>query len=250
MKIRKNLYILHRWLALIISLQLLAWSVGGFMFSILDIDNVRGDWDRNTDPPAAIPFELAQVGPGQAAELAEAAGVATDEVAQLVLRVGHDEQLVYDLLGRDGLPLATVDAQSGQVTRQINDETAAAAALHDFVPEASVVSVQLLEGEPPSEYRGRPMPVYQVVLDHPKHPHIYVSPVNGEVITRRNAVWRTFDFFWMLHTMDYQTRDNFNHWLLTVASVLAIATSVTGLAIWVGRIPRRRKKPTEAGETG
>ena len=26
----------------------------------------------------------------------------------------------------------------------------------------------------------------------------------------------------MLHTMDYQGRDNFNHWLLTAFSILAV----------------------------
>ena len=47
MKWRKNLYFVHRWIALLVSLQLLAWSVGGFTFSILDIDNVHGDWERS-----------------------------------------------------------------------------------------------------------------------------------------------------------------------------------------------------------
>lgn len=249
MKLRKNLYWLHRWLALIVCLQLLAWSVGGFMFSVLDIDNVRGDRDRNAGPATAIPFGRAQVTPGQAAAAAEAAGVVQGDVSQVILRVRHDQRLVYDLVDADKLPLAMVDATSGQVTRQISEEAAAAAALHDFVPGAGVRSVRLLKGDPPTEYRGRPMPVYQVILDHPKQPHIYVSPVSGEVLARRNAVWRTFDFFWMLHTMDYQTRDDFNHWLLTAMAVLAIATSVSGLAIWIGRIPRRRRKPSTAQAT-
>jgi len=52
MKPRRTTYLFHRWLGLIVSLQLLAWSVGGFMFSELDLDNVRGERDI-----ASTPFE-------------------------------------------------------------------------------------------------------------------------------------------------------------------------------------------------
>ena len=88
------------------------------------------------------------------------------------------------------------------------------------------------------------MPVYQVILDHPKHPHLYVSPVTGAVLKRRNRPWRIFDFLWMLHIMDYRGRENFNHWLLTAMSVLAILTAASGLALWAWRVPRRRKRRT------
>lgn len=82
------------------------------------------------------------------------------------------------------------------------------------------------------------MPVYRVVLDHPKQPHIYVCPITGEILKRRNKLWRIFDFFWMLHIMDYGERENFNHWLLTAMSVLAITTSTSGLILWWWRLPR------------
>ena len=48
--------------------------------------------------------------------------------------------------------------------------------------------------------------------------------------------------------MNYGQRDDFNHWLLTGASVFAILTSTTGLAIWWGRRRwplRRRSQPTD-----
>jgi uncharacterized iron-regulated membrane protein len=112
-------------------------------------------------------------------------------------------------------------------------------ALADFAPEAAVLSVTLLEGEPPIEYRGGAMTVYQVILDHPKKPHIYVSPVTGDVLKRRNRLWRVFDFFWMLHIMDYRNRDDINDWLLTTMSLLAILTSASGLVLWWWRVPRR-----------
>jgi len=36
-------YLAHDWIGLSVSLQLLAWNLGGFIFSVLDIDEVHGD---------------------------------------------------------------------------------------------------------------------------------------------------------------------------------------------------------------
>ena len=243
MRWKKKLYFTHRWLALIVGLQLLAWSVGGFMFSILDIDNVRGDLDRNKRPPPPIIIEDVKLSPAEAIAAAVAAVAEGDFAPGDVTRISLGRRLGglgYDLLDADGLPLASVDATSGAVTIRITEEQAARAAVSDFMPEAGVRSVAFLEGEPPGEFRGNPMPVYQVVLDHPKNPHIYVSPVTGEVLKHRNRRWRIFDFFWMLHIMDYSGRTDFGHWLLTGMSVLAILTSASGLILWTFRIPRRR----------
>ena len=84
----------------------------------------------------------------------------------------------------------------------------------------------------------RTCPRIEFVLDHPKNPHYYVCPVTGEVLKRRNRPWRLFDFFWMLHIMDYRGRDDFNHLLLTSFSVLAILTSVSGMVLWSWRVPK------------
>ncbi len=97
------------------------------------------------------------------------------------------------------------------------------------------------------EFRGGRIPVYQVILDHPKRPHNYVCPLTGEVLKRRNNLRRIFDFFWMLHIMDYGAREDFNHWLLTGTSVLAIMTSASGLALWWWRRPRWLRRDKGAG---
>ncbi len=246
MKWKKKLYVLHRWLGLIISLQLLAWSVGGLMFSILDIENVRGNWDRATEPPAAVQLDAVRITPAEAMARTE---LEAAQVARVTLRTRFDGRAVYVLIDPDDRPFATVDAATGEVTRRITGQLAEAAALRDFVPDAGVQSTRLIENDPPTEYRGKPLPAYQVVLEHPKQPHIYICPVTADVITRRNSTWRTFDFFWMLHTMDYQGRDNFNHWLLTIAAAIAVLTAASGLVMWVTRAPWRRRGKREQSST-
>lgn len=246
MKWKKTVYVSHRWLGLLVSVQLLAWSVGGFMFSILDIDNVHGDWERNFDSPPPVRLAEVRLTPSEALQRAAVKGVAAAEVMSVAIRTRHDGQTVYELLGAKKLPLAAVDATTGEVVRRISSDQASAAAVRDFVPQAEVLSVRFLEGDPPLEYRGKPMPVYQIAFDHPKSTYVYVQPVTGQVITRRNRPWRIFDFFWMLHIMDYGEREDFNHWLLTGMSLVAVLTSVSGLVMWSFRVPKWRRRRGQA----
>jgi len=243
MRWKRNFYMFHRWIGLIVGLQLLAWSVGGFMFSILDIENVRGNLDRDRQPPPAINFDQVMLTPTQAKRAAVEAGALTGDVAQIILR-SRFNQTVYEFFDPKEKPMFAIDAFTGQVIRQISEDQIRIIALQDFKPEATIVSLTLLTEKPPLEFRNGPMPVYQVILDHPQEPHLYICPVTGEVLKRRNKPWRLFDFFWMLHIMDYSERDDFNHPLLTAMSLLAILTSVTGLALWAWRIPRRKSRPS------
>lgn len=235
MKPRKTTYLAHRWIGLIISLQLLAWSVGGFVFSILDIDEVHGDTEARMRQIGAIRVESL---PPLVQDSLREQGFDNIGTATLIDRgLGP----FWEIRGTDGSWIGRVDS-SGNLIGLITQAQAQDIAVDDFLPEAPVKSIQLIKENPPGEYRGGRLPVYQVMMDHPKHTHIYVDASTGRIMARRNKSWRTFDFFWMLHTMDYKGRDNFNHPLLTIASALAIATSGTGLALWSWRaIPRRRK---------
>ncbi len=211
------------------------------MFSVLDIKNVRGDLDRNADASPSLYLQRVRLTPADAASVAKASGIPIDNVTQIRLRERFN-RTVFEFFDHDGQPLWAVDAASGEFIPHISEAEAKAAALADFAPKVTVASIDFLEGQPPTEYRGGTMPVYRVILDHPKNPHIYVSPVTGEVLKRRNKVWRLFDFFWMLHIMDYRARDDFNHWLLTTMSLLAILTSSSGLVLWCWRLPRSRSE--------
>ena len=241
MKWKRNLYVVHRWVGLVVGLQLLAWSIGGFMFSILDIDNVHGDFEQRIEPPPAVRADRVVITPAGAISAASASLTASVGISRVSLRERFG-RTVYELFDLEGNPVGAVDASTGEFSAEVSEADVRAAALADFLPDAPIVSLERLEGEPPLEFRGGPMPVYRVTFDHPKHTNLYISPVTGEVLKRRNRPWRIFDFFWMLHIMDYGQRSDFNHWLLTGASVLAILTSATGLAIWFVRWRRPARK--------
>ncbi len=237
MQWRRTAYFTHRWLGAIVALQLLAWSAGGLLFSVLDIDDVHGDLDRVTTPPAPL-----EVAPPVALDAAlRRAGQSTrSKIAKLVLRRRHDGP-VYECFDADDRALGAVHAETGAWIGSVSREQAIAIARADFRHAASVRTVELIDRDPPLEARGRPLPLWQIVFEHAKEPHIYVSAITGAVLARRNAPWRLFDFFWMLHIMDYSEREDFNHPLLTAFSALAVLTALSGLVLQVWRFARRRK---------
>mgnify|MGYP003339799900 CR=1 FL=1 len=50
---------------------------------------------------------------------------------------------------------------------------------------------------------------------------------DGEIVSRRHALWRVFDFAWMLHIMDYEARTNVNNPLLRIATLSAAAMALS-----------------------
>ena len=145
------------------------------------------------------------------------------------------ERPVYEFTVEQGdsQTLALFDAVTGQKISPISPDIAKEIAIGDFTEEVEAISVELIESVGShSEYRGKELPAYRVVLDHASGTVIYVSANRGVVTTRRNNRWRLFDFFWMLHTMDYQGRDNFNHWVLKGVSVFGLVTVLSGFVLW------------------
>jgi hypothetical protein len=83
------------------------------------------------------------------------------------------------------------------------------------------------------EYRGRPLPAYEIRFDQSDDIVAYVSKADGKFQTVRDKSWRSFDFLWMMHTMDYRSRDNFNTFLLRAFSLLGLITVISGYILWV-----------------
>ena len=235
---KRSVYLVHRWIALAVSFQLLAWSIGGFVFSVLDIRDVRGETDRAIQRPAPLEVELVKISAAEAVAVARSHGW-DGRLTRIRLRQRLGA-VMYELFVDDD-PACAVNAVTGAYVPTISPAEAETIALADFAHQAVVESVRLFKDTAPNEYRGGLLPAYRVVLDHPSEPHMYVSAVTGQVTKRRNNLWRTFDFFWMLHIMDYGERENFNHWLLTAMSVLAILASLSGLVLWGWRLPKLRR---------
>ena len=125
----------------------------------------------------------------------------------------------------------------GDPLRILNQEEALALGKAQTTLNLSVATL-IEKTEPTSEFRGRALPLWQLVdTEHPSV-KVYLDAYSGSVSAIRNDAWRIWDFLWSLHIMDYSTRDEIGTVLLKVFSVLTLFTAVLGIALFL-LIPKR-----------
>lgn len=217
----------HKWLALVVGIQIFLWVLGGFAMSLMPIEKVRAE--HTIAPAPAYPLPLGEV---LAAERAAAiAGLSSVEIATLTR--WHDGPVWRFEAGGEAV---IVDALSGLRRTPVNAQTARDIAAAGYAGDAEIVNVEYF-AEPHWEYR-RDHPAWRVSFDDGEGTRLYVNAATGAIDARRNDMWRVFDFFWMLHIMDYKERENFNHPLLIVMAGLALFTVIAGLALLTVRLRR------------
>jgi len=223
---------LHKWAALIIGLQVLAWVAGGLVMSAIPIQTVRGEHNIAEHNET---LDLSGVmTPGEAAAIADI----TPDAIELRAWLGRT---VYEFGREEGASLL-VDAVTGEILSPIDEVAARSVALSDYDGNPEIDAVTFF-AEPTWESR-RAEPTWRIDFADGEGTRLYVSTATGEVIARRNDVWRFYDFFWMLHIMDYGDRSHFNHPLLILASLFALGMSLFGFILlfpWLGRMIARRR---------
>lgn len=219
----------HKWLALIVAIQAVFWTLSGVYMTAVHIDIIHGD--RLVKAPAAQPIALAGlVEPARLVHLAPGL-----KSARLETQLG---QPVYVVQGEGGPAL--FDARTGEKLSPLNADQAKARAQALFAEDGAVVSTQYLT-KAPLEIQTRPVPVWRVEFEGAWRPTFYISPFTGELVSRRHDLWRTFDFVWMLHIMDYDDRQDVNNLLIRVFTWLAVATSASGAWLLLYSFRRKRR---------
>lgn len=231
MRLPTALTSVHKWVGVVVGIQVVLWIAGGFVMSAFPIELVRGETQSAPPQPAAIGADELGV---ELRELLAAHGPVT---GLRTIRVAGRLHLEAQ---RDGGPPLLFDAADGRLLPGIDEATARAVAESDFTGEGPLVAATLLS-ERPGEYRGA-LPVWQLRFGDARDTAIYVSAQNGQVVARRTDIWRLYDFFWMLHIMDYRERVDFNHALLIGASAIALALAVTGFWLLFYRVRFRRAR--------
>lgn len=231
MRLPAALTSVHKWIGVLIGIQVVLWVAGGLVMSAFPIELVRGETQAAQAKPAAIGAQEIAV------DLREPLAAHGPVTGLRTLRVAGR---LHVEMQRAGQPPLLVDAADGRVRDGIDEATARAVAAADFTGDGAIRSATLLVAEPPGEYRG-PLPVWQLRFDDARDTAIYVSAQNGQVVARRTDIWRLYDFFWMLHIMDYKEREDFNHALLIAASAFALVLSVSGFWLLFYRVRIRRR---------
>jgi len=204
---------MHNWVGLVLGLQFLLWSVSGAMMALLDHHKVSAE-------DAILPVAQAEM-PASPLPLADIPAAAGGPLLKLQLKPLGD-RYVYEATTATGVQI--LDAADGRPI-PIDATTARELAAARFSGIAPVRSVQRVE-KTTLETRDLTLPIWRVEFTDPERTTLLVSATNGDVLKAKNNTWRLFDFFWMLHIMDYTERQSFNHPL-----IVTVATGVAWLAI-------------------
>lgn len=210
---------IHKWIGLLIGLQFVLWTVSGAMMALLDMDEVAGGGTRE---PVEAPMPAADPWPAVRQQLGAApvTGLSVRPLLGRQLFEVHSAGGTRLFEAATGAPVA-VDAPLAR-------DVAAAA----YAGEGKVESVTPLR-EISLAVRDHQLPIWRVDFDDGKNSSFYVSGTNGELLARRNDTWRLWDFFWMLHNMDYVNRTSFNHPLIIFLGFAAVWLAITGVYLLV-----------------
>ncbi len=220
----------HKWLALIIGLQAVLWTLGGVYMTLVHIDIIHGD--RLVKAPESKPLPVAGlVEPARLAQLAPGL-----KSVRLESQLGRPVYVVDAAGGK-----ALFDAQSGEKLSPLGEAAARARAKALFAESGEVVSTELIT-KAPLEVQTRPVPLWRVEFEGAWRPTFYISPDTGALIVRRHDLWRAFDIAWMLHIMDYDDRQDVNNVLLRIFTWLAVLGSATGAWLLLYSFRRRRRR--------
>jgi uncharacterized iron-regulated membrane protein len=203
---------IHKWVGLVIGLQFLIWAISGTAMALLPMDEVAGG-------------EMAD----QAAPAMPAGGTAWPKVQVALAGEPITKLSLRSLPGGQALEVVTskgarlFDAADGRPIL-IDGKTARSIASAAHPTGAAVKKVTPLK-ELTLAVREHELPIWQADFRDERNSTYYVSGTTGELLERRNDSWRWWDFFWMLHNMDYTERTSFNHPL-----IIAVGFAMTWLA--------------------
>jgi hypothetical protein len=212
----------HKWLALLMAIQILFWFASGLFFAAFPIERVRSEHMIAEQPAAPVDLAVAAAGLGRLtaapAEKVELRSLLGRPVALLTARQARPR--LYDLAsGRLISPITMAEAVFDCRSRSCRPRARIAGEVdhrqrHRISWRASRLAGRFRRGRARALRRRR----YR----------------RGD--GARSTLWRVYDFLWGLHIMDWRGHEDFNTPLLIVATALALVMSIAGIVLLPGRL--------------
>ncbi|QYE37023.1 MULTISPECIES: PepSY domain-containing protein [Sphingosinicellaceae] len=226
---------LHKWLALVVGLPILAWFVSGLFIAFVPEDAIHGH-----HPPDPAPVDAAAVAQPLAQALAARPGSYAKVEARSML--GRPVALLTPVEGRPQL----VDLTTGHTVSPIDRPTAIALALETMGAHTGL-PVRAEQVSAPSRVYQGPLPAWRVVFADQSNTEVYVAANLGRVVASRGDLFRVYDTMWSFHILNFADPRGINTWWLWGLAALATVVAMTGFVMLPSRLrlKRRRRLNTE-----
>ena len=224
--------IAHKWMGLILGLQVLFWIAGGVVMSAIPLERVHGKHLATKTLPN--PFSQSDYAYNVDKVIQRLDG----NIKSIKLTYRMDRP-IYLLETQNSTHV--FDAQSGEVLEELNQEQVSSLASRHYLKDSQIRTIQKIS-DIPLEARRAQGDMWRVEFDDTWSTTLYFVPLTGELQTIRSDIWRLFDFVWMLHIMDYDERDDFNNPLLITSAISALLFTITGIILLLQSRWRKKKK--------
>jgi hypothetical protein len=232
---------IHKWIALIVGIQVLGWVLGGLIMTAIPIERVHGD--NHLAAMTLAPMDLTRIVPlAKQLELASNDGLAE---ATLKNTPRGPVWVIKSSAGSEGW----WNAYTGENVEEIAAPEAKRYALAAYKGSGRLTSIDYEETAPKEAQVSGPL--WRASFADAEHSRLYLDTFTGEVISRRSNVWDFYDFFYQIHIMNFGASRSYNHPLIITAAAASLFVVMTGFVLlWirmsrdlVGLLQRRRRSP-------
>ncbi len=220
----------HIWLGWIAGIPLLFWAITGALMVAFPIDIVRGE--HLLSPSRSIVLGAPAVAPPLSG-----APVLSLSLEQ---RAAGPRWIIKRAAG----PANLADPATGAFLPPLSAGDAVAEVRARYQGDAQVTGVLRTGADNPPLDLRRPLASWQVTMSDGTR--FYVDAGSGEIVARRTALWRFYDFLWGLHILDLGSREDLNNIWVRAFAWLGLASTVIGIVLLPLTIRRRRKRAAQA----
>jgi len=215
---------LHKWLMLLVGVQMLIWAATGTYMVVMNIDYIHGDslvrshQDENMRTLldiSQVKFNLVQL---------KLAYPQADEIHLKMLQ----QQAVYQF--RNGKRRHLVNATTGILLADISKAQAQTIAQTHYTGKGNIVHTKFLT-QVNGEISARILPVWRIEFADMAAPRLYVSTHTGELVTKRHDYWVLFDWFFCFHIMDYGEDGEVSNVLLLIIALISLLACLSGVVL-------------------
>ncbi|MDN3651848.1 2Fe-2S iron-sulfur cluster-binding protein [Thalassotalea ponticola] len=226
MSLIKSTKTVHKWLSLVVGVQLIIWLATGVYFNLSDHHKAGGHEYRahSHSEQRLSAFELTPI-----TAIASKQPISVKLIWVLerpyyyfVYQMGeHNYQKKHAELfdAVTGEPFSLSASQALMIAQQ------------SYSGPGQLNQAELVQ-PPFDDYVAQQNPLWKVDVADDNNTTIYLDAVTGQVLRHANDDFRLNDLMLKLHFMDYGNSGGFNHWLIICFAIFTLLLSITG-GIWL-----------------
>lgn len=226
---------LHRWLSLIIVLQVLIWVATGLYFNLVD-----SAWYNTTS------YQKQTVTESQCDSNIIPVSELTLSAAATKIELRDSNQGCHYLVHYNrvfhhyqAMQVQIFDAHTGQALPALTKDAAVVMANDSYTGPGSMIAINLLP--PGTSSNGKQQnPVWRADFNDEQQTRVYLHSVTREVIRHETQNARFHQWMFRLHFMDYVNSGDFSHPLIISFALMTLLSFISGI-IWLVRKIRSGK---------